>query len=56
VHDLIAITPLGGTTAQTDSFPGLEISEQPNWALASVSARHGAAKTVHKTAPKLDRH
>ena len=53
MHDLIAITPLGGTTAQTDSFPGLEISEQPNWALASVSARHGVAKTVHKTAPNL---
>ena len=53
MHDLIAITPLGGTTAQTDSFPGLGISEQPNWALASVSARHGQVATVHKSAPSL---
>ena len=53
MHDLIAITPLGGTTAQIDIFPGVEISEQPDWALASLTARHGQAKALHETAPSL---
>ena len=53
MHDLIAITSLGGITAQIDSFAGLEISEQPNWALASISARRGQIIAVQAAAVTL---
>ncbi|MDG2405293.1 MAG: sarcosine oxidase subunit gamma [Paracoccaceae bacterium] len=50
MHDLIAITPLGGTAAQVDNFSGVEISEQPDWALASVTVRHGQTEAVKEAA------
>lgn len=53
MHDMIAITPLGGAVAQVDTFSGVNISEQPNWALASVTARHGQTKAVKKAAVDL---
>jgi sarcosine oxidase subunit gamma len=46
VHNLIAKTALGGTEAHVDTIAGLTISECPDWALASVSARMGKAKTM----------
>jgi len=53
VHDMIALTPLGGAVAQVDTFSGVNISEQPNWALASVTARHGQTEAVKKAAVDL---
>lgn len=41
MHDMIALTALGATTAQVDDFDGLRISERPDWALASLAARLG---------------
>lgn len=46
MHDLIAITPLGDTTARIDTFEGLRISENPDFALASVTSRLGQAKPM----------
>ena len=53
MHEMIAITPLGGATAQIDSFSSVEISEQPDWALASVTARHGQTEAVKEAAINL---
>ena len=53
MHDMIALTPLGGAVAQVDTFSGVNISEQPNWALASVTARHGQTEAVKKAAVDL---
>ena len=53
MHDMIAITPLGGAVAQVDTFSGVNISEQPNWALASVTTRHGQTDAVKKAAVDL---
>jgi len=41
VHNLKAITPLGGTSPQIDRFEGLVIREVADRALASVAARQG---------------
>ena len=41
MHDLIAKTPLGGTSALTETIKGLKISECPDVALASLAARFG---------------
>lgn len=47
---LQAITPLGGTTARIDTYDGLVISENPDRALASLSARLGKETALLKTA------
>lgn len=46
MHNLIAKTAMGGAQAQIDTVAGLTISECPDWALASVTARMGKAKTM----------
>ncbi len=48
--DLIAMTALGGTSARVDMFDGLQISECPDWALASVAARTGRAQELARAA------
>lgn len=53
MHDLTAITPLGGTTARINTFDGLQVSENPDWALASVAARAGQEKPMAAAAKKL---
>jgi len=52
VHNLIAITPLGGTSARVDKFDGLRIVENPTWALASLAARLGQEKQLVLAAKK----
>ncbi|MCY3996927.1 MAG: sarcosine oxidase subunit gamma [Rhodobacter sp.] len=39
MSDLKPVTPLGGETARVDTIGGLTILENPDWALASLSAR-----------------
>jgi sarcosine oxidase subunit gamma len=39
VHNLTAITALGGSTARVDQFNGMTLTECPDWALASLAAR-----------------
>lgn len=41
MHKLKPITALGSDTAQVNQFDGLKISERPDFALASLSARQG---------------
>ncbi len=41
MHNLKAITALGGHEAQVDVIHGLTITECPDWAIASVAARTG---------------
>ena len=41
MHNLKAITPLGGTSPHIDRFEGLVISENADRALASIAARQG---------------
>lgn len=41
MHDLIAITPLGAHVARQDQFVAITLTEDPDWALASVAARLG---------------
>ena len=41
MHDLVAITPLGGQDAREDRVGPVTLSEVPGWALASVAARLG---------------
>ncbi len=53
MHDLAALTPLGGTTPQTDRIGGLTISEVTDRALASVSGRHGQSAALHEAAKAL---
>jgi sarcosine oxidase subunit gamma len=50
VHNLAAITPLGGTVPRIDRFDGLCISENPDWALASITARLGQEGSMAKVA------
>lgn len=45
MHNLTAITALGGTEAQVDTIAGLTITECPDWAIAAVAARRGCEKT-----------
>lgn len=44
MHDLVAITPLGGTQALFDQIGSVTLSERPDWALASVAARQDTEK------------
>lgn len=53
MHDLIPLSPLGGVAARLDTFDGLTISENPDWALVSVSARLGTEKQMAAAAKKL---
>jgi sarcosine oxidase subunit gamma len=53
VHDLKALSPLGGAAARVDTFAGLTISENADWALASISARLGRKKTMATAAKRL---
>ncbi len=53
MHDMIALTALGGTTAQVDTFDLLRISECPDWALASLAGRLGREDEVAETAKEL---
>ncbi len=47
MHNLKAITALGGTEAQIDTIGTVTISECPDWSLSSVSARLGSEKTTN---------
>lgn len=44
MHDLVAITALGGTEPRVDRVGPVTLSENPGWALASVAARLGQEK------------
>ncbi|MBK0327819.1 sarcosine oxidase, gamma subunit [Rhodobacteraceae bacterium F11138] len=50
MSDLIPLTALGGTSPRVDTFQGLEISECPEWALASIAARSGRATDMASAA------
>jgi len=49
----MALTALGGASAQVDHFDGLRLTECPDWALASLSARLGREKEMATAAKKL---
>jgi sarcosine oxidase subunit gamma len=53
VHDLAALTPLGGTDPKTDRIGAMTISEVTDRALASVTCRAGKSKPFHTAAKKL---
>ena len=53
MHDLTPITPLGGTTARVDIFDSLQISENPDWALASIAARIRQEKPMAAAAERI---
>lgn len=53
MHKLKSITPLGGTAAQVDTFSGLTVTENPDRALASLSARLGHEDACKNTARDL---
>lgn len=53
MHDLTALTPLGGTTAQVDDFGDIKIAECPDWALASVTARLGNETAIGPLAERF---
>lgn len=53
MHDLIAVTPLGGTSAKTEYFGDFQIAECPDWAMASVATRAGSEKEIAPLAKKL---
>ncbi|WP_347312514.1 sarcosine oxidase subunit gamma [Defluviimonas sp. SAOS-178_SWC] len=53
MHDLAALTPLGGATPRTDRVGDITISEVTDRALASVSCRSGKAKAFATAAKKL---
>lgn len=50
MHNLKPITALGGATAQVDQFDGLMISENPDRALVSMTAREGQGDAVRDKA------
>ncbi|WP_323765473.1 sarcosine oxidase, gamma subunit [Marinovum sp.] len=50
---MIAVTALGGATAQIDDFDGLRISECPDWALASLAARLGREAELAEAAARF---
>jgi len=55
VHDLVAITALGGTEARVDTVAGVTCTEVPEVALASVAARIGHdAKSAKALATFID--
>ena len=53
MHDLIAITPLGATSARADTIGGISIIECPDWALASVTCRLGQQEEMQLLAKKF---
>lgn len=53
MHNLAAITPLGGATAREDRIGGITIVENPDLALASLTTRMGRDGDVAKAAKKL---
>jgi len=53
VHDLKSVTALGGTEPRVDSFDHINIAENDGLALASVAARLGHEKDVHKVLKRL---
>lgn len=53
MHDLKAITPLGADTARVDQYDGLTVTENPDRAMASVSARQGQEEAFAKAASAL---
>ena len=53
MHDLIAITALGASAARVDQVGPVTLSEQPDWAFASVAARLGQDSTCKTALKKL---
>ena len=53
MHDLVAITALGGTEPQVDTVAGVTCTEVPGVALASVAARMGQEKKAATALSKL---
>ncbi|WP_037307206.1 sarcosine oxidase subunit gamma [Ruegeria halocynthiae] len=53
MHDLVAITALGGTEPRMDTVAGVTCSEVPDVALASVAARMGQENNVIKALEAL---
>ncbi|WP_170324708.1 sarcosine oxidase subunit gamma [Ruegeria arenilitoris] len=53
MHDLVAITALGGTEPRVDSLGGVTCTETPEVALASVAARMGQEINATKALAKL---
>lgn len=53
MHDLVAITALGGPAPQTDTVGTVTCSEVPSVALASVAARLGQEKEAQKALSTL---
>lgn len=52
MYKITAITPLGDISPRIDKFDGLQISECPNWAFASLSAYLGQEKKMKTQARK----
>ena len=48
LHEMIAITPLGGTKARVDTHGAVTLTEVTHLALASVTARFGQADACRK--------
>lgn len=53
MHDLVAITALGGTERRIDTIAGVTCTERPDVALASVAARLGQDGKARKALGKL---
>ncbi|MCV2872311.1 sarcosine oxidase, gamma subunit [Defluviimonas sp. WL0050] len=53
MHNLAAITPLGGANAREDRIGGITIAENPGRAMASLTTRLGRDADVAKAAKKL---
>ena len=53
MHDLKQVTALGGAKPQVDRFDHITITENDGLALASVAARMGREKDVHKVLKKF---
>lgn len=53
MHDLVAISPLGGPAPRADDFGAVKINECPDWALASATARRSREKAMATAAKKL---
>lgn len=52
-HRLKPVLPLGGTTARIDTFDGLTIVENADFALASLAGRHGRAADLDRACKEL---
>lgn len=53
MHDLAPMTALGATTPRIETIGPVSITEAPDWALASVTARRGLAAGCRATLEKL---